>query len=50
MTEEAHQKANSIIGFVQKNLKYNYAEQELMFTVGYISIYHKTAFEKIKVS
>lgn len=50
MSEEVHQKANSIIGYVQKNSKHNYTEQELMFTVGYIAIYYKIAFEKIKVS
>lgn len=47
MSEEVHQKAKNIIGYVQKNKNHNYSTNEIMFTLGYIAIYYKLAIKKV---
>lgn len=47
MSEDVHQKAKSIIGYVQKNKNHNYSTNEIMFSLGYIAIYYKLAIKKV---
>lgn len=47
MSEDVYLKAMSILGYAQNNPNSNYSEDELLFTKGYITLYHKVEAQKI---
>lgn len=47
MSEDVYLKAMSILGHAQNNPKSNYSENELLFTKGYIVLYHKVEAQKV---
>lgn len=50
MSEEVYQKGLSILGYTQKVLGNNYTEEEIIFTMGYTTLYHKRNEIELKVS
>lgn len=46
MSEKIYLKAMSILGHAQNNPRSNYSEDELLFTKGYIILYHKVEAQK----
>lgn len=41
MSEDTYLKAKSILGYSQNNKHHHYSEKELLFTLGYLTLYHK---------
>lgn len=41
MSEDTYLKSKSILGYAQNNPNSSYTEDELLFTLGYISLYYK---------
>lgn len=50
MTEKIYLKAKSILGYSQNNKFHNYSDNEILFTLGFITLYHKLDNLRIKVS
>lgn len=50
MSETTYLKAKSILGYCQNNKFHNYSENEILFTLGFITLYHKLDALKVKAS
>lgn len=43
MSEEVYQKAKSVLGYIKNVPNHHYSEDEIMFVLGYTSLYHERA-------
>ena len=50
MSEDTYLKAKSILGYSQNNKHHHYSEKELLFTLGYLTLYHKLKSLNIKIN
>ena len=50
MSEKVYLKAKSILGYSQNNKYHHYSDNEILFTLGFITLYHKLDSLNIKVS
>ena len=50
MSEKVYLKDKSILGYSQNNKYHHYSDNEILFTLGFITLYHKLDSLNIKVS